>query len=90
MGRLIEQFCAACDASNYQSLCGQSLLVFVLALVGGAPVVDPRIRLDPYVATPAHAHIALERLVQGATMSESLLVIGLIRAIEDVLIDCSE
>jgi hypothetical protein len=88
MGRLVEQYCAACDETFYKSLSGQSILLFTLALIGGSPVVDPQLCLDPYLATVAHVRIMLERLVQGSKMPESFLVIGLIRAIEDVLADC--
>jgi hypothetical protein len=89
MGRLVDQFCAACDEGLYQSPSGQSILLFILALIGGSPVIDPQLRLDPYLATVAHVHITLKRLIQGFKLSESSLVIGLIRAIEDVLEDCS-
>ena len=90
MGKLIDQFCAACDEHFYQSPSGQSILLFTLALIGGSPVIDPQLRLDPYLATVAHIQITLDRLVYGFKMSESSLIIGLIRAIEDVLADCSE
>ena len=90
MGKLIDQFCAACDERFYQSPSGQSSLLFTLALIGGSPVIDPQLRLDSYLATVAHIQIALDRLVYGFKLSESALIIGLIRAIEDVLADCSE
>jgi len=89
MGRLIYQFCGSCDPSYYHSACGQSLLAFVLVLIGGSSVGDPIIRLDPYVASAEHVHVALERMIQGGTMSESFLIVGLIRAIEEVLEDCA-
>ncbi|MGO8946744.1 MAG: hypothetical protein ACLQUY_03575 [Ktedonobacterales bacterium] len=53
-------------------------------------MIDPHIRLDPYLATVAHVRITLERVVHGSKVSESFLVVGLIRAIEDVLEDCSQ
>ena len=90
MGRLIDQLCTACDTSFYLSPFGQSILLFILTLVGGSHVIDPYIRLDPYLATRAHVRMTLERVVRGSKMSESFLVIGLIRAIEDVLEDCSQ
>jgi hypothetical protein len=90
MGRLVEQYCAACEESFYKSPAGQSLLLFTLALMGGSPVVDPQLRLNPYLATVAHVRIMLERLVLGSKMPESFLVIGLIRAIDNVLEDCLE
>jgi hypothetical protein len=64
--------------------------IFTLALIGGSPVIDPQLRLDPYLATVAHIQITLDRLVYGIKMSESYLIIGLIRAIENVLADCSQ
>jgi hypothetical protein len=65
MGRLIYQFCVVCDRSYYRSAYGQSLLAFVLVLIGDSPVGDPLIRLDPYVASAAHVHASLERMIQG-------------------------
>jgi hypothetical protein len=89
MGRLIDQLCAACDATFYQSPPGQSILLFILTLLGGLPVVDSQIRHDPYPATVAHVQSTIEQLVQGANMPEYSLVGGLIRAIDDVLVDCA-
>jgi hypothetical protein len=89
MGRLIDQFGGACNPSCYHSAYGQSLRAFVLGLIGGSAVGDPLIRLDPYVASAEHVHVSLERMIQGGKMSESFLIVGLIRAIEEVLEDCS-
>ena len=90
MGKLVDQFCAACDERFYQGPSGQSILLFTLALIGGSPVVDPQLRLDPYLATVPHIQITLDRLIYGFKLSEFSLIIGLIRAIEDVLADCSQ
>ena len=90
MGRLVDQFCAVCDESFSKSPSWPSLLLFILALLGWSPRIDPQVRLDPNLATVAHVRIMLERLVQGSKMPELFLVVGLIRAIEDVLEDCSQ
>jgi hypothetical protein len=63
MGRLIDQLCAACDATFYQSPPGQSMLLFILTLLGGVPLVDPQIRPDPYLATASRVHSTIEQLV---------------------------
>jgi hypothetical protein len=86
MGKLINQYCAACDESFYQSPAGQSILLFTLGLIG----IDPQSCLDPYVAPVTHVQIMLERLVNDSKMPESSLIVGLIRAIENVLEDCLE
>jgi hypothetical protein len=90
MGRLVDQYCAACDESFYKSPAGQSILLFTLGLIGGSPGIDPQSCLDPYVAPAAHVQSMLERLVTGSKMPESSLIVGLIRAIENVLEDCLE
>jgi hypothetical protein len=41
------------------------------------------------MAAATYAQSAIERLVQSKTMPESSLVGGLIRAIDDILVDCS-
>jgi hypothetical protein len=90
MGRLVDQYCAAGDESFYQSPAGQSILLFTLGLIGGSPGIDPHSYLDPYLATAAQVHSMLERLVHGSKMPQSSLIVGLIRAIENVLEDCLE
>ncbi len=89
MGTLIDQFCTACEEISLRSPAGQSILVLILVLVGGTPVVDPSVRPDPYFATVAHVHLLLERLIHKSKMTESFLVPGFVRAIDDVLADCS-
>ena len=89
MGRMSDQLCAACDASFYKSYPGQSLSLFILTLLGGLPAVDTCIRLDSAMAAIAHVRSTIEQLVQAQTMPESSLVGGLIRAIDDILVDCS-
>jgi hypothetical protein len=90
MGKLINQYCAACDESCYQSPAGQSILLFTLGLIGGSSGIDLHSYLDPDLATVAHVQMMLERLVNESTMPESSLIVGLIRAIENVLEDCLE
>jgi hypothetical protein len=64
------------------------MLLFILTLLSGSPAVDLQIRVDPYLATVARVRSTIEQLVQGTNMPEYSLVDGLIRAIDDVLVDC--
>jgi hypothetical protein len=88
MGRLIDQLCAARDATFYQSPPGQSMLLFILTLLGGVPLVDPQIRPDRYLATVSRVHSTIEQLVRGVNMPEYSLADGPTWAIDDVLADC--
>ena len=89
MGRLLDQFCVACEESITQSPSGHTLALLILALLGGWPEIDPQVRLDPYLATVAHVRITLERWLQGSWTSELSLALGLIWAIGSVLEDCA-
>jgi hypothetical protein len=90
VGRLANLLYAACDVTCYQSPPGQYLPLFILTLLSGMEVVDPQIRLDPSTATSARVQSTLERLLRGCNIPESSLVGGLILAIDDVLVDCSD
>lgn len=90
MGKLANLLYAACDAQIYTSPPGRSLPLFILTLLGGSEVVEPLIRLAPAQATVEHVQSTIERLLRKSIMPESSLVSGLILAIDDVLVDCSD
>ena len=90
MGRLANLLYAACDVECYQSPPGQSLPLFILTLLSGVEVGDPRMYRDSSQAASARVQCTLERLLRGCNMPESSLVGGLILAIDDVLVDCSD
>jgi hypothetical protein len=89
MGRLLNQFCAACDVMWYQRPSGQSLLLFMVGLLRSSPAGVPHLHLDPDRGTVAHVRILLEQRIHRSKTSEIFLVLGLIRAIENVLEDCT-
>lgn len=60
-----------------------------MSLVGRSPCADPDIKVDPNVVTGDYVRIALERYLDLLHVRESFLVLGLIRAIDDVLEDCA-
>ena len=90
MGRLANLLYTACDVKFYQSPPGRCLPLFILTLLSAAEVVDPRSRLDPPTATAARVQSTFEWLLRGCDMPESSLVGGLILAIDDILVDCSD
>jgi hypothetical protein len=90
MGRLANLLYVACDVQRYQSPPGRCLPLFMLTLLSGAEAGDPRIRIDLSQVTAAGLQCTLERLLRYGDMPESSLVGGLILAIDDVLVDCSD